>query len=448
MNLLDPLFGWDVTDKIFTDSVRVQRMLDFEAALARAEAKQNVIPNDAAAPIRHQCQVELFDLPALGEAAAHAGNLAIPLVKELTRLVARSNPEASGYVHWGATSQDVIDTGLVLQLRDVLGAIESDLRHLCETLAQLADEYRATPLPARTWMQQAVPTVFGLKVAGWLDALTRHLTRLQEVRNRVLVIQFGGAAGTLASLGADGLKVAQQLASELNLALPDLPWHSHRDRIVEVGTTLGLLVGTLGKIARDVSLQTQTEISEVFEPSGEGRGGSSTMPHKRNPVGCAVVLAAAERVPALVSGLLSAMPQEHERGLGGWHAEWETLPELIRLTGGALHHLVKMMDGLEVDTARMRENLNATEGLIFTEAVTMALGKHIGKPAAHKLLEEISRKVVSKKKPLRELLSANTEIMSHLSAAELDRLFDPLNYIGVSGKFIDRAIEASKTESQ
>jgi 3-carboxy-cis,cis-muconate cycloisomerase len=204
----------------------------------------------------------------------------------------------------------------------------------------------------------------------------------------------------------------------------------------------------LGKIARDVSLQTQTEISEVFEPSGEGRGGSSTMPHKRNPVACAVALAAAERVPALVSSLLSAMPQEHERGLGGWHAEWETLPELIRLTGGALHHLVKMMDGLEIDTARMRENLNATEGLIFTEAVTMALGKHIGKPAAHKLLEEISRKVVSKKKPLRELLSANTEIMSHLSVAELDRLFDPLNYIGVSGKFIDRAIEASKTESQ
>ena len=446
MNLLDPLFGWDVTAQIFSDAVRVQRMLDFEAALARAEANQNVIPKDAAAPIRHQCRVDLFDLPALGEAAASAGNPAIPLVKELTRLVAKSNPEASRYVHWGATSQDVMDTGLVLQLRDALAAIEGDLRRLCETLAQLADEHRATPLPARTWMQQAVPTVFGLKVAGWLDALTRHLTRLQEMRSRVLVIQFGGAAGTLASLGADGLKVAQELASELNLGLPELPWHSHRDRVVEVGTTLALLVGTLGKIARDVSLQTQTEIAEVFEPAGDGRGGSSTMPHKRNPVACAVVLAAADRVPALACSLLSAMPQEHERGLGGWHSEWESLPELIRLSAGALHRVVEMMGGLEVDTVRMRQNLEVTQGLIFAEAVTMALGKHIGKPAAHKLVEEISKAALAKKKPLREILSANSEIMNHLSEAELDRLFEPLNYIGVSGEFIDRAIETSKSE--
>ena len=271
-----------------------------------------------------------FDLPSIGLAAARAGNLAIPLIKELTNLVARSDQEAARYVHWGATSQDAIDTGLVLQLRDAFDAIESDLQHLCETLAQMALDHRTTSLPARTWMQQAVPTVFGLKVAGWLDALTRHRARLQETRQRVLVLQFGGAAGTLASLGADGMKVAQELAKELKLGLPELPWHSHRDRIVEVGTTLALLVGTLGKIARDISLQTQTEIAEVFEPSGDGRGGSSTMPHKRNPVTCAVILSAAQQVPALASSLLSAMPQEHERGLGGWHAEWQTLPELVR----------------------------------------------------------------------------------------------------------------------
>jgi 3-carboxy-cis,cis-muconate cycloisomerase len=448
MNLLDPLFGWDVTDKIFSDAVRVQRMLDFEAALARAEAKQSVVPNDVAAPIRHQCQVDLFDLSALGQEAASAGNLAIPLVKELTHLVAQDHPKAARYVHWGATSQDVIDTGLVLQLRDALAAIEGDLRRLCETLAQLADEHRATPLPARTWMQQAVPTVFGLKIAGWLDALTRHLSRLQDVRNRVLVIQFGGAAGTLASLGTDGLKVAQELARELNLGLPEVPWHSHRDRVVEVGTTLALLVGTLGKIARDISLQSQTEIAEVFEPAGEGRGGSSTMPHKRNPVACAVVLSAADRVPALACNLLSAMPQEHERGLGGWHAEWESLPELIRLSGGTLHHVVDMMAGLEVDTVRMRQNVDVTQGLLFAEAVTMALGKQIGKPAAHQLVEEICRIAIARKKPLREMLAANSEIMSNLSSAELDRLFDPLSYIGVAGKFIDRAIEASKSEQQ
>ncbi|HST09096.1 MAG TPA: 3-carboxy-cis,cis-muconate cycloisomerase, partial [Terriglobales bacterium] len=280
MSLLDPLFGWEVTDQIFSDAMRIQRMLDFEAALAHAEARLNVIPKSAAGPIRDHCEASRFDLPSIGQAAANAGNLAIPLIKELTNLVAKSDKEAARYVHWGATSQDVIDTGLVLQLRDAFDAIESELHRLCETLARLSLAHRATPLPARTWMQQAVPTVFGLKVAGWLDALTRHRARLKETRQRVLVLQFGGAAGTLASLGADGMKVAQELARELKLGLPELPWHSHRDRIAEVGMTLALLVGTFGKIARDISLLMQTEIAEVFEPAGEGRGGSSTMPHK------------------------------------------------------------------------------------------------------------------------------------------------------------------------
>jgi len=446
MSLLDPLFGWEVTDQIFFDAMRIQRMLDFEAALAHAEAQLNVIPKNAVGPIRDHCEVRRFDLPSIGQAAASAGNLAIPLIKELTNLVAKSDKEAARYVHWGATSQDAIDTGLVLQLRDALDAIESDLQHLCETLAQMALEHRATALPARTWMQQAVPTVFGLKVAGWLDTLTRHRARLQETRQRVLVLQFGGAAGTLASLGTDGMKVALELAKELKLSLPELPWHSHRDRIVEVGTTLALLVGTLGKIARDISLQTQTEIAEVFEPTGDGRGGSSTMPHKRNPVRCAVILSAVQQVPALASSLLSAMPQEHERGLGGWHAEWETLPELVRRCGGALHHMVELMNGLEVDTVRMRQNLDVTQGLIFAEAVTMALGKRIGKQAAHRIVEEASMQAIARKKSLRESLSANSEVTSHLSPADLDKLFDPLNYLGVANEFIDRAIAASKSE--
>jgi 3-carboxy-cis,cis-muconate cycloisomerase len=446
MSLLDPLFGWEVTDRIFSDAMRIQRMLDFEAALAHVEARLNVIPKNAAGPIREHCEALRFDLPSIGLAAARSGNLAIPLIKELTNLVAKSDKEAARYVHWGATSQDAIDTGLVLQLRDAFDAIESDLQHLCGTLAQMALDHRTTPLPARTWMQQAVPTVFGLKVAGWLDALTRHRARLQETRQRVLVLQFGGAAGTLASLGADGMKVAQELAHELNLALPELPWHSHRDRIVEVGTTLALLVGTLGKIARDISLQTQTEMAELFEPAGDGRGGSSTMPHKRNPVTCAVILSAAQQVPALASSLLSGMPQEHERGLGGWHAEWQTLPELVRRCGGALHHMLELMNGLEVDTVRMRQNLDVTQGLIFAEAVTMALGKRIGKQAAHQIMEEAARQAIAGKKSLRESLSANPEVTSRLSSAELDKLFDPLNYLGVANEFIDRAIAASKSE--
>jgi 3-carboxy-cis,cis-muconate cycloisomerase len=446
MSLLDPLFGWEVTDQIFSDAMRIQRMLDFEAALAEAEARLNVIPENASGPIRHCCEASRFDLPCIGQAAASAGNLAIPLIKELTNLVARSDQEAARYVHWGATSQDAIDTGLVLQLRDACDVIEADLHRLCERLTELALEHRATPLPARTWMQQAVPTVFGLKVAGWLDALTRHRARLKEMRQRVLVLQFGGAAGTLASLGADGMKVAQEMAKELKLGLPDLPWHTHRDRIAEVGTTLALLVGTLGKIARDISLQAQTEIAEVFEPAGDGRGGSSTMPHKRNPVRCAVILSASEQVPALAAGLLSAMPQEQERGLGGWHAEWETLPELVRRCGGALHRMVELINGLEVDTVRMRQNLDVTQGLIFAEAVTMALGKRIGKPAAHRIVEEASKRAMASKKPLRESLSANSEVTTHLSSAELDTLFDPLNYLGVACEFIDRAIAAGKLE--
>ena len=446
MTLLDPLFGWDVTDRIFSDSMRLQCMLDFERALASAEARLGLIPKQTGTSIVDQCKVEFIDLPSIARESANAGNLAIPLVKQLTILVAKADEPSSRYVHWGATSQDVIDTGLILQLRDVFEAIEGELQYLCQELAQLAQNHRTSALPGRTWMQHAIPIVFGLKVAGWLDALTRHRQRLREARQRVLVVQFGGAAGTLASLGSDGLKVAQALAEELGLSLPEVPWHSHRDRIAEVGTTLALLVGTLGKIARDVSLQNQTEVAEAFEPAGDGRGGSSTMPQKRNPVSCAIVLSAANQAPALASTLLSAMPQEHERGLGGWQAEWDVLPELVRRAGGALHHTANMIHGLQIDTARMRQNLDATQGLIFAEAVAATLAKQIGKQQAHKLVEECSREAIASKQPLREVLLANREVSSHLNPAELDKLFDPLNYLGVAGDFIDRAIAASKTE--
>ena len=448
MTMLDPLFGWEVTDRIFTDSVRLQRMLDFERTLAAAEARLRVIPKSAGPAISNHCKVDLFDLPSIAQAAATGGNLAIPLVKELTKLVAQSDEEASRYVHWGATSQDVIDTGLVLQLREAFDAIESELQKLAEKLAQLAQDHRATALPARTWMQHAIPTVFGLKVAGWLDAMTRHRERLRETRERVLVLQFGGAAGTLASLGSDGLRVAQTLAEDLGLSLPAVPWHSHRDRTAEVGATLALLVGTLGKIARDVSLQNQTEVGEVFESAAEGRGGSSTMPQKRNPVACSVILAAANQVPALASALLSAMPQEHERGLGGWQAEWNILAELVRKAGGALHHSKEMIDGLRIDSARMLQNLDATHGLIFAEAVAAALAKHIGKQEAHKLVEECCRRAVAEKKHLREILPGTAEIKSRLTPAELDSLFQPLNYLGVANEFIDRTIAASNAEKR
>ncbi|MEO8838171.1 MAG: 3-carboxy-cis,cis-muconate cycloisomerase, partial [Herbaspirillum sp.] len=303
---------------LFSDSTTLQRMLDFEAALARAEAQHGVIPATAVGPITAACHVANLDQRALALAATKAGNLAIPLVKQLTACVAQHDAEAAKYVHWGATSQDLIDTALVLQLRDALDLIEIELAQLNHALASLASTHQDTLMAGRTWLQQALPISFGLKTAGWLDGLLRHQQRLQQLRTRLFVIQFGGAVGSLASLGSSGLQVTATLAAELGLAVPDTPWHTQRDRVAEAATTLGLLCGSLGKIARDISLQSQTEIGELNEPIAAGRGGSSSMPHKHNPVGCAVTLAAALRVPNLVATLLTAMVQEHERALGGW----------------------------------------------------------------------------------------------------------------------------------
>ena len=425
---------------LFSDQAAVQRMLDFEAALARAEAANGVIPAAAVAPIAACCQAARLDLPALAQAAAAAGNLAIPLVRQLTAAVLREDAEAGKYVHWGATSQDAIDTGLVLQLRDALDLLDADLAALADALASLARAHRDTTMVGRTWMQHALPTSLGLKAAGCLDAVLRHQQRLQEVRKRALVLQFGGAAGTLASLGDKGLPVAATLAHALGLALPDLPWHTQRDRVAEVATVLGLLTGTLGKMARDISLLMQTDVGEVAEPAAAGRGGSSTMPHKRNPVGCAIALTAAMRVPALVSTMLSGMVQEHERALGGWQAEWDTLPDIVLLCSGALRQMRDVAAGLQVDAARMRANLELTQGLIMGEAVMLALGPAIGRMAAHKLVEQASAQAAASGRHLRDVLGSDVEVGRHLSSDALDRLFDPAAYLGGAGAFVDRVL--------
>jgi len=438
--LLEPLFSTDRMRAILGDRGALQGMLDFEAALARAEARQGIIPEAAATAIAAQCKAETFDMAELAYGAALAGNLAIPMVKTLTALVARTDRDAAQFVHWGATSQDAIDTGLVLRLRDGLNLIESDLAHLADTLAQLAAAHASTLLVGRTLMQQAAPITFGLKAAGWLSALNRHRERLRELRPRLLVLQFGGAAGALASFGDQGIAVASALAEELSLTLPDLPWHGHRDRIAEVATTLGLLVGALGKVMRDISLMMQTEVGEAFEPAGPGRGGSSSMPHKRNPISSAVVLAAALRVPALVSVMLTAMVQEHERGLGGWHAEWETLPEICMLTAGALAHLIQVMDGLEIDVARMRENLDHTGGLILSEAVTLALAKHLGRPEARELIEEAIGRARDEGRALRDMLGDEPRVTEYLSVRDLDQLLDPRNYLGSTEQLVGRVL--------
>ncbi|HEX7642952.1 MAG TPA: 3-carboxy-cis,cis-muconate cycloisomerase [Burkholderiaceae bacterium] len=439
-------------EAIFSDRNGVQRMLDVEAALAVAEARHGVIPAAAVASIGAACKAELIDFAALAEAAAAAGNLAIPLVKQLTAGVAQSDAEAARYVHWGATSQDVIDTGMALQLREALAQIDADLRQLGNALSELAERHRATPQVGRTWMQQALPISFGAKVAGWLDALTRHHARLQQARTRSAVLQFGGAAGTLASLGDKGLQVALSLAAELKLGLPIMPWHAARDRFAEVAACLGLLTGTLGKIARDIALLSQTEIAELAEPAapeGSRRGGSSAMPHKRNPVSCAAALAAAERVPHLVATMLGAMTQENERALGGWQAEWETLPQILRLSACALQQMLYVCSGLHVDAERMRHNLNLTRGQIMAEAVVMALGARIGRQAAYEVVERACRAAsCPPSRHLRAVLEQDGVIGAHLSTKELDHAFDPANYTGVAAEFVDRAVAAWHAQVQ
>jgi 3-carboxy-cis,cis-muconate cycloisomerase len=436
MRLFDKLFRYEAIDRIFSDQAYIQSLLDFEAALAHAEAKAGVIPTADAPIIAVACRAEQFNVEELAAQAAISGNVAIPLVKKLTELVAKQSKDAARFVHWGATSQDVMDTGLVLQLRRALEVVDQDLARLISTLASLTEKYRATPLAARTWMQQALPTTFGFIVAGWLDAILRHRSRLSDLRARNLTLQFGGAVGTLAALSGGGPAVAKALAEDLHLPLPSIPWHTHRDRIAEIAAALGLCTGTLGKIARDISLHAQTEIAELAEPSGEGRGGSSTMPQKRNPVTCATVLAAAQRVPGLVSTVISSMVQEQERGLGGWQAEWETLPEIVCLSGGALHHLSEMLPGLHADEQRMRKNLDATDGLIFAEAVAMALGDRLGKMPAHMLVESACKKARAENRHLKEVLREDRGLQGYLTPADLEGLFDVRNYLGSAEEFV------------
>jgi 3-carboxy-cis,cis-muconate cycloisomerase len=442
IRLFDPLFTSDAMRQVFSDRHRLQCMLDFEAALARALVTNGIAPKSMIAAIESQCRAELFDMESLARATALSGNVAIPMVKSLTELVEKTNPQAASFVHWGATSQDAIDTGLVLQMREALDFLDRDLASLSTSLARLAEAHKSTLIAGRTWLQQGPPVTFGLKVAGWLDAVERHRERLSYARKQVLVLQFGGAVGTLAAVGDRGLELAGALAHELQLDLPEVPWHSHRDRLAEVAASLGLLVGSLGKIARDISLMSQTEIDEVIEPSGPGRGGSSTMPHKRNPVGSAVILAAALRVPALVSTVLTAMVQEHERGLGGWHAEWETLPEIFRLTAGALARTNEIVAGLEVHPGKMSQNLNVTRGLVLAEAVAFALRERLGKEKSHQVVEEAARRAVKDGRDFADVLLSSPDVSSHISQAELSRLLDPANYLGSAEEMTEKVLSA------
>jgi 3-carboxy-cis,cis-muconate cycloisomerase len=442
--LLAPLLSSAAMRAVCDDAVTLQHMLDFEAALARAEAAAGVIPASAVAAIAAACRAELFDMAALAEAATRSGNLAIPLVKALTAKVAKADAEAGRYVHWGATSQDVIDTATMLGLRRAIDALLADCDRAVTGFAAIAKTHRDTAMVARTWLQHALPMPLGLKLAEYAAALHRSKGRLLRLRADGLALQFGGAAGTLAALGDKGLAVAEELATELDLPLPDAPWHTHRDRIAEVASVLAILTGSCGKIARDVSLLMQTDVGEAFEPAGEGRGGSSTMPHKRNPVACAAALGAATMAPNLAATIFAAQVQDHERSAGPWHAEWPTLPTLLLVTSGALAAIVDIAEGLEVDAGRMRDNLDATHGLIMAEAVTFALADKLGKSDAHHLVEAATKRAVAEQKHLRDVLNADPKVTAQLDAGAIAKLFEPMNYQGASQALIDRLLASLK----
>jgi 3-carboxy-cis,cis-muconate cycloisomerase len=438
--LLAPLFGSPAMEAVWSDEAAVVAMLAFEEALAAAEAEAGVIPAAAAAPVAATVARRDIDVTALADAASIAGNTAIPLVKALTAKVREADPEAAKWVHYGATSQDVMDSGLVLQLRETFRVVEADLARAMAAAAVLAKAHRDTPMAGRTWLQQALPITFGLKMAGTLDALMRHRDRLAEARPRILALQFGGAAGTLASLADKGPEVARLLAARLDLSLPDTPWHGQRDRILEAASLMAGLVATAAKVARDVALMMQTEVGEVTEPAAPGRGGSSTMPHKRNPALSATILGAAGLAPQLLAAIAAGGAGEHERFAGGWQSEWLALPELARLTGGVMARLAELLEGLEVKPERMRANLDATGGLLMAEAVQMALAPAFGRLVAHDRIEAACRRAVGEGRALLDVLAEDGEITAHAPHERLAELLDPAGYLGAAGIFVDRVL--------
>jgi 3-carboxy-cis,cis-muconate cycloisomerase len=439
-NLLGPLFASAKMRAALSDSAMLQRMLDVEAALARAEASIGVIPKSAGAPIAAVCQARRFDIAALGNAAAQAGNLAIPLVKALTAAVAKRDKNAARFVHWGATSQDIIDTAAVLSLREASALLERDLVRAIRGFVSLAKKHRDSVMAGRTWLQHALPITFGLKAAGYAASLARARTRMIGAVEDASVVQFGGASGTLAALRGKGTSVARELAKRLDLAMPAAPWHAHSDRVASAASAIAIAIGECGKIARDISLLMQTEVGEVFEPASAGRGGSSTMPQKRNPALSAQILAASNLAPGLVSSLLAGLVHEQERGTGGWQASWLAVPQLLLIASGAFERTAEIATGLEVDTARMRANLEISNGLIMAEAIQFALAQKLGKSQAHDLVARASKQALKSGKHLRGALNEIPEVMEILSGKKLADLFDPATYLGDVDKFIDAAI--------
>jgi len=439
--LFRDLFGAAAMREVFSDRGLVQRYLDVEAALARVQARLGLIPAAAAAEIGAKARVDNIDFAKMKARTEIVGYPILPLVEQLAA-VCRDG--LGQYSHWGATTQDIMDTADVLQSRDALALVEADLDAIAERLAALAAEHRDLPMAGRTHLQHALPITFGYKCAVWLSAMDRHRARLAELRPRVLVGEFAGAAGTLASLGQDGMAVHESLMAELGLGEPSITWHAARDGMAEVSGLLAMIAGSLGKIAYDVMLLMQSEVGEAFEPFVPGRGASSTMPQKRNPIACEFILGIAKAVRQQHGTMLDAMIADHERATGPWHAEWHALPEAFVLTSGALAQARLLLEGLEVDPEAMRRNIESSGGLIVSEAAMMALAPKLGRQRAHDVVYDCCREALKSRAPFVEVMAAHPEIAPLMTHEELAAVLAPENYLGSAPAMVDRLLARRK----
>jgi 3-carboxy-cis,cis-muconate cycloisomerase len=436
-SIFQGIFSTDAMREVWSDENRTRKYIDVERALAIVQGRLGLIPQEAADEIVSHCHLEQIDMARLRQQTERIG---YPILGVVTQINQLCRDKLGEYVHWGATTQDITDTATVLQIREALVLVDDELAAIAQALAKLARDHRLTPVIGRSNLQQAIPVTFGFKMAGILSAVLRHRERIAQLRERVLVGEFAGAAGTLASLQNGAMETQAGLCAELGLGQPVIAWHTIRDNIAEVGAVLGLIGGTLGKISMDVKLMMQTEVGEVFEPYHHGRGSSSTMPQKRNPISSCYIHAAISVVRQHAAALMDAMVADHERSTGPWEIEWISLPESFCLMAGALKQTREMLQGLEVDVEAMRRNIDLTHGLVMSEAVMMGLGPYIGREYAHDLVYDICREALKQRRPLLDLLCENAQIMKHVNRAQLAAMCDPANYLGQSGLMVDRVL--------
>jgi 3-carboxy-cis,cis-muconate cycloisomerase len=432
-----PLFSDAEVSALFSDEAFVRALVEVEVALARAEARTGVIPTSAAEAVA-KAKAEKIDIAALVKGTSASGFPIIALVQEMRK---QAGAEAAPYLHWGATTQDIMDTACVLRLRAAAKIFKTRLRQIVRHLSVLADRHRDTVMAGRTHGQQALPISFGVKVAGWMAPLLRHAQRLEEISPRLFIVQIGGASGTLAALADKGLAVAHALADDLKLALPETPWHAQRDSLVEFAGWLSLVTGSLAKMAQDIILLAQTEVAEAGESAEEGRGGSSTMPQKSNPITSELIVSAARTNAALLSALHQAQIQEHERATHGWQVEWLALPQMIQLTGGALKHGLYLAANLQVDQAAMRANIARANDTILAEAAVFALTRAMPRPKAEALVKKACGQALAENKPLIDVVRSLAKDEGADGGIDWQALGKPENYLGESRKLIDRVLE-------